>query len=267
MSDKDIEDIVRLHFDENQPDGECPDSETLAAFAEGGLTGDEEDEVAEHMAYCSVCREVLVNLKSIDNHAESAEAAVASTVIKFPVKEYIYAAVSIAAAVLITFTSVSFFKNHNEPVVATAEKTNPSVAQGFVDDDKLERLLVNLGYHFYMYSSDKSYDLSAYINRINSETKCGARLNGEIKFANNKCRRPFGIGALAASIDSADINLISVVFRNRRDVCPELSYEYPGPLSALTSELYDSICIGDIDKLDPVKVKKIAKKIVIYGQD
>jgi hypothetical protein len=261
MSDKDIEKIVRMHFDENQPAGECPDSETLSAFAEGQLAGDEEDQIAEHLAYCSVCREVLVNLKSIKDEESGVKA------VKAPYKKYIYVAASIAAAVIITFASIAFFDNDQRSTVATAEENTASVAQGFSDEGSFERLLINFGYHYYKYLNKKSYDLTTYIEQINSETECRLSITGEdVKFNNSKCRRVFEIGALAATLDNVGVSTLSVLLKNRDEVCSELSYD-SGPLSALTNELYSTICIGDIAEIDSLEVKKAAKKIVLYGQD
>lgn len=60
---------------------ECPNDETLLAFKAGRLNAEEESQVEEHLAACSLCRTILVGWI----RAEIARTA--SAVVEPPIEE------------------------------------------------------------------------------------------------------------------------------------------------------------------------------------
>jgi Photosynthesis system II assembly factor YCF48/Putative zinc-finger len=120
----DVPKIVRQRMTKQPASGEHPDANLLAAFAEGGLTGREREQVLSHMGTCAVCRETAALAAPEISIPVTNAASLEARAIRWPVLRW----AGVAAAVVVVAVAAVIQNSRRaaevpKPSVATAAKS------------------------------------------------------------------------------------------------------------------------------------------------
>ncbi len=254
MSDNDINEIFKYHFKNNKPKSECYSLDTLSDFANGKLSKEKSDAVAEHMAYCSTCRRIFTNLSVARK--------------KNKVKKLVITSITAAASIFVALGAYLYTSSHKNVVAANDKHSS---VFSFAGGNEVSVIPVKIGIMVRQAEKgDESADakIETYVTKLKDSGTCEVTFKGEYSFDNaisdkKECETLFKIGYYSESI--SDDNTNQYATDNKEAICSVLPYAADDPLSTLTEDLNSKICNGKPAKAD--EIRESANKIITYVQD